>query len=177
MSEGWDQRCVVAVLAGEGIDFTWPDRIRQEALAGIGALVSEVIRPAVAEHKGQIPEHTDEGMLAQFGTATDGVRCAGANQRESAAGGRGPAPGPGLAFRIGIHIGDAFIDGDRLSGGFVMGALRVRQLAEANGICVTEDVYWRVEGDIDARFEDLGALEFAKPFREPRRPVRPYSIR
>jgi TolB-like protein/class 3 adenylate cyclase len=174
MVEDRVERRLAAIFTADVVGYSRLVRANEEdALAAVGALISDVIQPAVAEHRGRIFKKMGDSVLAEFGSTVDAVRCAIAVQQEIADRGAGIAPERQIAFRIGLHVGDVVVDGDDIHGDGVNVAARIEGLAAANGICISEDVLRQVEGRIATGFEDLGPQRL----KNINSPIRVYRVR
>jgi tetratricopeptide (TPR) repeat protein/TolB-like protein len=125
-------------------------------LSALKAHRRELIDPKIAEHDGRIVKTTGDGLLAEFASVVDAVRCAVEVQRGMAERNAGVAPDRRLDFRIGINVGDIIIDGDDIFGDGVNVAARLQTLAEPGGICVSRVVRDQVLDKLSFAFEDLG---------------------
>lgn len=124
-------------------------------------LEQELIEPAVAAHEGRIVKPIGDGLLAEFVSAVEAVRCAVAIQRALArpAGGLGrTAP---LELRVGVNLGDVHAEGGDIRGVGVDIAARLADLVAPGGVCITSTVLAQVRGRVDVAFEDRGAIELA----------------
>ena len=128
-------------------------------LAALKAHRRELIDPKIAEHDGRIVKTTGDGLLLEFSSVVDAVRCAVEVQRGMAERNAGVAPDKRLDFRIGINVGDIIIDGDDIFGDGVNVAARLEALADPGGICVSRVVRDQVLDKLSFAFEDLGAQE------------------
>jgi adenylate cyclase len=128
-------------------------------LAALKAHRREVIDPTIAEHNGRIVKTTGDGLLLEFPSVVDAVRCAVDVQRGMARRNEGTAPDRRLDFRIGINVGDIIIDGDDIFGDGVNVAARLEALADPGGICVSRVVRDQVLDKLTFTFEDLGARQ------------------
>jgi TolB-like protein len=61
-----------------------------------------------------------------------------------------------MEFRMGVHLGDVTVEGERLYGDGVNIAARLERLAEPGGICVSDDVIHQVQRKLELDFDDLG---------------------
>ena len=121
------------------------------------AIRAELIDPKIAEHRGRIVKTTGDGMLVEFASVVDAVRCAVEVQRGMAERNTGVEPAAErIEFRIGINLGDIIIDGDDIFGDGVNIAARLEALAEPGGICVSGTVHDHVRDKLDVEFDDLG---------------------
>ncbi len=128
----------------------------------------ELIDPAIAKNQGRIIKTTGDGMLVEFQSVTDAVRCAAEVQirmrRRNA-----DVPDDGrIQFRIGINLGDIIFDDGDIYGDGVNIAARLEQMADVGGVCVTQAVYEQVSDRVEVQFEDLGE----KTLKNISRPVR-----
>jgi TolB-like protein/class 3 adenylate cyclase len=132
-----------------------------------------LIDPKITEHRGRIVKTTGDGLLVEFSSVVDALRCATQWQHEmgerSAA-----APGDGpIEFRIGVHQGDIVVEDDDIFGDGVKVAARLEGLAEPGGICVSARVQEDVAGRLDLTFDDIGE----QSLKNIARPVRVYRVR
>jgi adenylate cyclase len=141
-------------------------------LAALKAHRRELIDPKIAEHDGRIVKGTGDGLLLEFSSVVDAVRCAVDVQRGMAERNKGVAPDKRLEFRIGINVGDIIYDGDDIFGDGVNVAARLEALAEPGGICVSRVVRDQVLDKLSFAFEDLGAQEV----KNIARPVEVYRV-
>ena len=116
----------------------------------------ELIDPAIAKNRGNIIKTTGDGMLVEFQSVADAVRCAIEIQERMARRNADVAEDRQILFRIGINLGDIIFQDDDIFGDGVNIAARLEQLAEIGGICVTTAVYDQVADRLDVTFEDLG---------------------
>ena len=138
-------------------------------LAALIAHRRELIDPAVAEHLGRIVKTTGDGLLVEFASVVDAVRCAIEIQRGMATRNRSVRPDRRLAFRIGLNLGDVIVQNGDLYGDGVNVAARLEALAEPGGICLSASAHEQVQDKIAAvRFEALGdqrVKNIARPVR------------
>jgi adenylate cyclase len=164
-------RRLAAILAADVAGFSRLTGADEEGtLARLKALRHELIDPAIASHRGRVVKTTGDGVLVEFASAVDAVRCALEVQRGMAPRNAGLAPERRIAFRVGIHVGDVVVDGDDLMGDGVNIAARLETIAETGGIALSEEAWRHVEGKVPARFVDLGEQEL----KNIARPVRVY---
>ena len=141
-------------------------------LAQLKASRKSVIDPAIAEHKGRIVKTTGDGMLVEFASSVDAVRCAIEIQEKMAARSASGAEAR-IVFRIGINVGDIIIDGDDIFGDGVNVAARVESECEPGGVCVSGNAFEQIRGKTNFTFDDLGE----KTLKNIERPVRLYAVR
>ena len=88
----------------------------------------------------RIVNTTGDGLLSEFASVVDAVRCAVEVQREMATRNSGVPAERRIDFRIGINLGDIIIDENDIFGEGVNIAARLEALAEPGGICVSRVV-------------------------------------
>src|SRR5881296_1336950 len=132
----------------------------------------ELIDPAIAVHRGRIIKTTGDGVLVEFPSVVDAVRCALAVQRSMAERNAEIAADRLIAFRIGIHLGDVVVDGADLLGDGVNIAARLEGIADPGGISLSEDVWRQVRDKLPEAFVDLGE----QVLKNIARPMRVYRI-
>ena len=134
---------------------------------------AEVIDPSIAEQRGRVVKTTGDGLLVEFSSVVDALRCAaqwqhGMHERNAAAPDHNR-----IEFRIGVHQGDIVVEGDDIFGDGVNVAARLESLAEPGGICVSARVQEDVAGRLDLTFDDLGEHNLKNIARR----VRVYRVR
>jgi adenylate cyclase len=132
----------------------------------------ELVDPKIAEHRGRIVKTTGDGMLAEFASVVDAVRCASQIQHGMLERNADVPPPTRIEFRIGINLGDIIIDGDDIFGDGVNVAARLEGLAAPGGICVSRKVRDEVRDKLNLSFEDMGEQQV----KNIARPVRVYRI-
>jgi class 3 adenylate cyclase/TolB-like protein len=147
-------------------------RDESATLAALKAHRRELIDPKIAEYAGRIVKTTGDGLLLEFASVVDAVRCSVDIQRGMA---ERNVPVPAeqrIEFRIGINVGDIIIDDDDIFGDGVNVAARLQTLAEPGGICVSRGVRDQVLDKLNFAFDDLGAQEVKNIVR----PVEVYRV-
>jgi TolB-like protein/class 3 adenylate cyclase len=134
---------------------------------------AELFEPKIAQHRGRLVKTTGDGLLAEFPSVVDALRCAVEVQREMAGRNEGVPEDKRIAFRIGVHVGDIVAEQDDIFGDGVNVAARLEALADPGGICVSARVQEDAEGRLDVAFVDDGEQRL----KNIARPVRVYRIR
>ena len=101
----------------------------------------ELVDPKIREHHGRIVKTTGDGVLAEFASVVDAVRCAGEIQRARADRDLDLAEERRLRFRIGVNLGDVIVDGGDIFGDGVNIAARLQALAQPGTVCISHTVY------------------------------------
>jgi adenylate cyclase len=167
------ERRLAAILAADVAGYSRLIEADEEGtLRRLKALRAEVIDPKIAAHHGRIVKTTGDGLLVEFASVVDALRCAAEVQ---AAMGESNAPLPPdrrIAFRVGINVGDIVVEDGDIFGDGVNVAARLEGLAEPGGICVSARVQEDAAGRLDLAFEDMGE----QALKNIARPVRAYRV-
>lgn len=131
-----------------------------------------VVEPKITEHRGRLVKTTGDGMLAEFASAVDAVRCAVDIQLAMASANLNVANSKRVEFRIGVHVGDIISEDGDIFGDGVNIAARLEGLADPGGICVSARVQEDVDGRLDVTFRDGGEQQL----KNIARPIRIYRI-
>jgi adenylate cyclase len=137
------------------------------------AHLGELVNPKIAEHRGRIVKNTGDGLLAEFASVVDAVRCAVEIQRGMIDREPEVPDERRIRFRIGINLGDVIVEEHDIFGDGVNVAARLEGLAEPGGICVSRVVRDQVRDKLDYTFEDMGEQQV----KNITRPVRVYKFR
>jgi adenylate cyclase len=133
----------------------------------------ELVDPKIAEHHGRTVKNTGDGLLAEFASVVDAVRCAVEVQRAMVDREPEVPEDRRIRFRIGINLGDVIAESDDIFGDGVNVAARLEALAEPGGICISRTVREQVRDKLPYLFEDLGE----QSVKNIARPVRVYALR
>jgi adenylate cyclase len=133
----------------------------------------ELVDLKISEHSGRMVKTTGDGMLVEFTSVVDAVRCAVEVQRGMAERDAETPPEKRIEFRTGINLGDVIVEEHDIFGDGVNVAARLEALAEPGGICVSPVVRDQVRGKLDYTFEDLGEQQV----KNIARPIRVYAVR
>ena len=164
------QRRLAAILAADVVGWS---RLMGADEAGTLARLKEhrgaLLDPKFEEFGGRIVKTTGDGVLVEFPSAVDAVKCASEIQQAMAGRNEDVPENIRMRFRIGINLGEIIIDTDGdIFGDGVNIAARLEELAEPGTVNISEDVFRQVHGRLDAGLEDLGNHELkniAKPVR------------
>jgi len=133
----------------------------------------QLVDPKVSEHKGRIVKTTGDGLLVEFASVVDAVRCAAEVQRGMLDREPEATDERQIRFRIGVNLGDIIAEGGDIFGDGVNVAARLEALAEPGGICVSRTVRDHIRDKLPYPFEDLGE----QSVKNIARPVRVYALR
>ena len=163
------ERRLVAIMAVDVVGYSRLMGADEEGtLAALKAIRRELVDPRIVEHRGRIVKTTGDGLLVEFASIVDAVRCAVEVQREMAERNTDVPAETRIEFRVGINLGDIIIDGDDIFGDGVNVAARLETLAEPGGICVSRVVRDQVRDKLPFAFEDMGEQQvknIARPVR------------
>jgi adenylate cyclase len=167
-------RRLAAILAADVAGYSRLMGADEEGtLERLKALRHELLDPKIAEHKGRIVKTTGDGLLVEFASVVDAVRCAVAVQQAMPERDTGVAADNRIELRIGINLGDVIVEGDDLYGDGVNIAARIEALADAGGVFISNTVHDHVRDRLPFAFEDLGEQQV----KNIARPVRVYRVR
>jgi TolB-like protein/class 3 adenylate cyclase/tetratricopeptide (TPR) repeat protein len=167
-------RRLAAILAADVAGYSRLMGADEEGtLERLKALRRELLDPKIAEHKGRIVKTTGDGLLVEFASIVDAVRCAVAVQQVMPERDTGIGTDNRIELRIGINLGDVIVEGDDLYGDGVNIAARIEALADAGGVFVSNTVHDHVRDRLPFVFEDLGERQV----KNIARPVRVYRVR
>ncbi|SEE75833.1 adenylate cyclase [Rhizobiales bacterium GAS191] len=169
-----ETRKIVAILAADVVGYsrlTGADEDR--TLARLRALRSDLIDPTVAVHHGRVVKRTGDGIIVEFRSVVDAVRCAIEAQNGMIERNAGLPPERRIEFRIGIHLGDVVeeADGDLMGDGVNIAA-RLESIASPGAICLSEDAFRQVRARLDLSVSDLGETQL----KNIAQPIRVYSL-
>jgi TolB-like protein/class 3 adenylate cyclase len=136
------------------------------ALARLKDLRRTLVDPKIAEHQGRLVKNTGDGVLVEFASAVDAVRCADEIQRDMAARNADVPQDERIVLRIGVHVGDIMIDENDIFGDAVNIAVRLEGIAEPGGVCISEDAQRQIRAKVGLIFDDMGE-QYLKNITEP----------
>jgi len=168
------ERRLTAILAADVAGYSRLMGADEEGtLSKLKAHRLALVDPKITEHRGRIVKTTGDGLLVEFASVVDAVRCAVDVQRGMIERNADVPQGNRVEFRIGINVGDIIIEDEDIFGDGVNIAARLEALAEPGGICVSGRVEEDVHGKLDTAFEDIGEQQL----KNIARPVRVYRAR
>jgi adenylate cyclase len=151
------ERKLAAILAADVAGYSRLMGFDDEGtLARLTGHRRELIGPKIAEHHGRVVNTAGDGMLVEFASVVDAMRCAIAIQGAMAERNAGEPADNRIEFRIGVNIGDVIVEGDDLYGDGVNIAARLEARAAPGGICIARAVLTQTRGKLTFPVEDLG---------------------
>lgn len=157
MSSPYANRRLAAVLAADIVGYSrMVGEDEPGTLAAVKRVFAEVVRPTVEGACGRIVKTMGDGCLVEFASATQAVSCAIDWQKKAGDLAGQAAPGKEIVFRIGINLGEVYLDEDDILGDGVNIAARLEAICPTGGICVSEMIRNTTGSDLAAQFEDFG---------------------
>jgi adenylate cyclase len=126
----------------------------------------------ITKHQGRVVDSPGDNLLAEFTSVVNAVRCAVKTQDELKIRNDVLPENRKMEFRIGVHLGDVIVEGDRIYGDGVNMAARIEGLAEASGISISGTVYDSIENKLDLSYEFQGE----HTVKNIKTPVRVYKV-
>jgi len=157
MEERSVERRLAAVLAADVVGYSRLMEIDEAGtLARLKTVRLELIDPAITKCKGRIIKTTGDGILVEFQSVTEALRCAVDFQQRMARRNRDMPASRSLLYRIGINLGDVIVEESDIFGDGVNVAARLESMADPGGICISAAVRDQVGDRLDIGYEDLG---------------------
>jgi adenylate cyclase len=169
-----ETRKIAAILVADVVGYgRLAGADEDRTLSRLRGLRSDLIDPAIAAHRGRVVKRTGDGIVIEFRSVVDAVRCAIEVQTGTVERNAGLPPERRIELRVGIHLGDVVeeSDGDLMGDGVNIAA-RLESICEPGAICLSEDAYRQVKGRLDLAVSDLGPTQL-KNIADP---VRVYSL-
>jgi adenylate cyclase len=167
------ERRLAAILAADMVGYSrLMEGDEDGTLARLKTHRLELIDPAIAKNRGRIIKTTGDGLLVEFPSVTEAVKCAAEIQRRMALRNGDVAPARRIEFRVGINLGDVITEDGDIFGDGVNIAARLQALAEPGGICVSGAVRDQVGERLDVEFADQGE----QSVKNLARPIRVYRV-
>ncbi len=163
------ERRLAAILAADVVGYSrlmGADEVG--SLERLKSLRKELVQPKITECKGRIVKLMGDGLLAEFPSVVEAVRCA-VDIQQSVVGRESNLPEERrIRLRIGLNLGDIIVEGSDIYGDGVNVAARLEALADPGGICISGPAFDTVHGKLNLAFEDAGGQQvknIAKPVR------------
>jgi class 3 adenylate cyclase len=169
-----EKRKIAAILVADIVGYSRLTGADEEGtLARLRALRADLFNPTVALHAGRVVKRTGDGVIVEFRSVVEAVRCALDVTRGLAERNASLPPEIRIEVRTGIHLGDVIEepDGDLLGDGVNIAA-RLEGISAPGGICLSEDAWRQVRDKISEPFADLGERELKNIVH----PMRVYAL-
>jgi adenylate cyclase len=168
------ERRLAAILAADVAGYSRLMSVDEEGThSRLQAHLRQLVDPKIKEYGGRVVKNTGDGMLAEFPSAVNAVRCAAEIQRAMIDRNADIPESECIRFRIGVNLGDVIVEPEDIFGDDVNIASRLEALAEPGGICVSRAVRDRIGERLPYSFEDIGE----QSVKNIARPVHVYRIR
>ena len=166
MSPEGTERRLAAILHADVVGYSRLMAEDEDATVRLVTAYREEVELLVRQHRGQLVDFTGDNFLVEFRSAVAAVECATEIQDVLKARNARHPEERRMQFRMGVHLGEVRVEGERLFGTGVNVAARIQALAESGGLCISREVHLQVEGKLNLSFEDLGEHQ-AKNIPEP----------
>src|SRR6266478_10219767 len=167
------ERRLAAVLAADVVGYS---RLMGTDEAGtLDALTKvrgEFIDSKIAEHQGRTVKVSGDGLLLEFPSVVNAVRCAAEIQRGMRDRNTNVPQERRIEFRIGVNVGDVIVQGEDIFGDGVNVAARLERIAAPGGITISGPVRDHIGNRLDLAFEDMGE----QTLKNIERPIRVYRV-
>ncbi|MCZ6859028.1 MAG: hypothetical protein O7I42_01885 [Alphaproteobacteria bacterium] len=167
------ERRLAAILAADVVGYSsLMGKDEAGTLERLKRLRGELVQPNITAHKGRIVKLMGDGLLAEFPSVVEAVRCAvdvqrGMTEREPEL-----TDERRIRLRIGVNLGDIIVEGTDIYGDGVNVAARLEALADPGSICISGTVFDHVNAKVDLEFVDLGERQI----KNIEQPVQVYGI-
>jgi class 3 adenylate cyclase/pSer/pThr/pTyr-binding forkhead associated (FHA) protein len=150
-----DRRQLAAVMLTDMVGYSSLAQRDENLALDLAHEQDLIVRAIVTHFDGRAVKSLGDGVLAEFPSALDAVKCAlrvqeAVEERNSAAGGEH------IWLRVGVHLGDVVHRGDDVFGDAVNIVARIEPQADYGGVCVSRQVYDQVHNKLEVRFESIG---------------------
>ena len=150
------ERRLAAILAADVQGYSHHTEVDEEASTATLRMYRAVVEELISAHRGHIFSSAGDGVVAEFPSIVEAIRCAVEIQNEIAERNSSVPEKQQMQFRIGVNLGDVIAEDNNLYGTGVNVAVRLEQLAEPGGICLSQTVYDQVRKIVEIPFEDIG---------------------
>jgi class 3 adenylate cyclase/TolB-like protein/Tfp pilus assembly protein PilF len=121
----------------------------------IAGYIKNIIDPTIAEYGGRPVRSMGDGMLVEFGSALDAVRC-GLDIQQRLGERQHDSVGEKILLRIGINTGDVIVGDRDIYGHSVNITARLETMANAGSVYVSQSIYDQTRSQPGLRFTDRG---------------------
>lgn len=153
------QRSLAAIVFTDVVSFSARMQADEETTLELLKRDFDAMREISTQHQGSVLKTTGDGLLLHFSSAVQAVACALAMQRFFAEQAKTRPASQSLVHRLGIHLGDVFVNEQDVMGDGVNIAARLQAEAEPGGICISQTVYDVVKNKLALHVTRLGPRE------------------
>ena len=150
------ERRLAAILAADVQGYSRLTELNEEASTATLRMYRAVVEESISAHRGHVFSSAGDGVVAEFPSVVEAIRCGVEIQNEIAERNAAVPEDGRMQFRIGVNLGDVIAEENNLYGTGVNVAVRLEQLAEPGGICISQTVYDQVRKIVEIPFEDIG---------------------
>ena len=150
------ERRLAAILAADVQGYSHLTELNEEASAATLRMYRAVLEESISAHRGHALSWAGDGVVAEFPSVVEAIRCSVEIQHEIAERNTSVPEDGRMQFRLGVNSGDVIAEEGHLYGTGVNVAVRLEQLAEPGGICISQTVYDQVRKIVEIPFEDIG---------------------
>src|SRR5262245_49142003 len=150
------ERRLAAILAADVQGYSRLTEADEEVSTATLRMYRAVVEESISAHKGRVFSSAGDGVVAEFPSIVEAIRCAVEIQNEIAERNESVPDDERMQFRIGVNLGDVIVEQNNLYGSGVNIAVRLEQLADAGGICISQTVYDQIRKIMEIPFEDIG---------------------
>lgn len=151
------ERRLAAILAADVVGYSRLMGVDEAGtLAALRALLKEVVEPTLKRHRGRVVKLMGDGLLAEFASVVDAVAAAVEIQEATPERSAHLPEDRRIALRVGVNIGDIAVEGGDIFGDGVNIAARLQEVADPNGMAVSDDAYRQLSGRLNVPFQDAG---------------------
>jgi adenylate cyclase len=166
------KRKLTTILAADVEGYSRLMSVDEETTLTILKSCREVIDGLIGKHHGRIFGTAGDGLIAEFDSTVEAVRCAIAIQEELKTRNAELSADTQMRFRIGVNVGDVMVEGDNLYGDGVNIAARLESISDAGGVCISGSTFDLVKGKLPVGFDDIGPQQV----KNIAAPVRVYRV-
>ncbi|MBY3383580.1 adenylate/guanylate cyclase domain-containing protein [Rhizobium sp. 25PS6] len=163
------ERRLAAVLIADVVGYSRLSEIDEEGTRiRFHTDLHELFEPKIATHHGRLIKTMGDGILVEFHSVVDALRCAVKIQQQKAERNAALRPEQRMLFRIGVNLGDVIVEGEDIHGDGVNIAARLESLAQPGGICISGTAFDHTVHKAEVGFSSLGEQQLkniADPIR------------
>jgi adenylate cyclase len=167
------ERKLAAVLIADVVGYSRLMELdEEETHRRLRALQQQLLDTKICEYRGRTIKNTGDGVLVDFASVVDAVRCAVEIQRRMIEYNIDNSDDRRIEFRIGVNLGDIIVTPEDIYGDGVNVAARLEGLAEPGGLCISGTAHDHVRDKVPYAFVEMGE----RTVKNISRPVRVYGL-